>query len=76
MGGERLTIHNASPFMGEFPILAQGTVCKIVIMAGSIPPSLSISISPLSRGEVGEHNGLIHRHFAGSSPAATTNFVC
>lgn len=28
----------------------------------------------MSRGEVGEHNGLIHRHFAGSSPAATTIF--
>lgn len=39
---------------------------------GSIPSLTSIS---LSRGEVGEHNGLIHRHFAGSSPAATTIFV-
>lgn len=26
-------------------------------------------------GEVGEHNGLIHRHFAGSSPATTTIFL-
>ena len=52
----------------ELSILELAAVCKTANV-GPIPTSISIL---LSRGEVGEHNGLIHRHLAGSSPAATT----